>query len=150
MKTIMEIVTANVIASLLPKKDELHRQKGSRSAYQQYEISSLVCDQCDHTFDRIDDFTHHMKSYHTLPGSSNSWIHGTLSPHSLPFTCYGCDNRFPTQDRLAKHMNMKHGVSTAYPCSRCQNIFISSEFLESHKQPCHDFYNSPNASVPFS
>ena len=93
-----------------------------------------------------------MKSHHTLPDLYNkclgpeSKIRSKPSPHPLLFHCCKC---FLNPEHLTEHVRAKHGVSAIYACSKCQNIFTSSEFLERHKQTCHDIYNSWSTPAPY-
>ena len=118
-------------------------------------IPCLVCDKCDSTFHCNSDLDNHIKSHHTLPVLYNrflgpeSQIRGSPSPHPMLFHCFECDYRFLTQKHLVEHVRAKHGVSAIHACPNCETIFVSSEFLERHKQTCHEFYNTWPTPAPF-
>ena len=118
-------------------------------------IPCLVCDKCDSTFHCNSDLDNHINSHHTLPVLYNrflgpeSQIRGSPSPHPMLFHCFECDYRFLTQKHLVEHVRAKHGVSAIHACPNCETIFVSSEFLERHKQTCHEFSNTWPTPAPF-
>ena len=89
---------------------------------------SHACDLCTCTFFSTCDLDNHINTYHTPP---------IQSMHTVSFSCYDCESLFPSQALLQEHLQTKHGITTTHACPICQNIFISIDYLNIHRETCH-------------
>jgi hypothetical protein len=113
-----------VLANLANRGEKVLTSLPSSSPVAAAAAAAIMCDLCNLSFTRPDSYKSHLIMVHKV------------NYDLLPFKCNGCELRFESESRMARHA-VTHTGEKNFKCDLCNEFFSQKNNLNRHIQRKH-------------